>query len=210
LGEVAELLTASEAAFVSSVSLRDVNRVIDERILPRAFMPAGGGRMLESVGCPLISFYFASAKRLTADERLLVIAAVGDRLLSAGLQTKDDWVIRDEFLSVDLGPFLKTAGQRLGLLAAARSTVSTSMDILGGTPVVVGTRVPVHDVAASIELGKSPEDVLACYPSLTRTQVDLCTIYAEAYPLRGRPRMRAVPAGATVLADRRLARRKVG
>ena len=34
---VAEMLKASEAAVVSRVSLRDINRVIDEHILPDAF-----------------------------------------------------------------------------------------------------------------------------------------------------------------------------
>ena len=34
---IAEMLKASEAAFVSRVSLRDINRVIDEHILPDAF-----------------------------------------------------------------------------------------------------------------------------------------------------------------------------
>jgi uncharacterized protein (DUF433 family) len=213
LEAVAELLTASEAAVVASVSLRDINRVIDEHILPRAFMRAEGGRMLEATGCALISFYFGSAKRLTADERQLVIARVGEKLLSMDLKKKfarDDWVVRDDFLTIDLGPFLRSAAERLEMLAAARAAVTVSSETLGGTPVVTGTRVPVHDVAASLECGRSPEDVLAAYPSLTRESLDPCKIYAEAYPLRGRHRMTAAPAGATVLADRRVARRKMG
>ncbi|NRP75544.1 hypothetical protein ILFOPFJJ_06467 [Ensifer psoraleae] len=35
---VAKMLKASEAAVVSRVSLRDVNRIIDEHILPEAFV----------------------------------------------------------------------------------------------------------------------------------------------------------------------------
>ena len=52
------------------------------------------------------------------------------------------------------------------------------------------------EVATSIEVERSPEDMLAGHPSLMRKHLDLCSIYAEAYPLREYPRMRAVPAGA--------------
>lgn len=41
---VAEMLKASEAAVVSRVSLRDINRVIDEHILPDAFVSLDNGR----------------------------------------------------------------------------------------------------------------------------------------------------------------------
>jgi uncharacterized protein (DUF433 family) len=103
-------------------------------------------------------------------------------------------------------PFVTATAGRLQRLEAARALVTSSPDILSGTPVIAGTRIPVHDVAASIAAGHAREDVLAAYPSLTAEQVDLATLYAEANPLRGRPRLAPPPQGATILADRRVAR----
>src|ERR1700761_730046 len=67
----ADLLKPTEAAVVARVALRDVNRVIDERILPEGFLSLDGGRRVAAAGCALIAFYVDSAKRLTSEERLI-------------------------------------------------------------------------------------------------------------------------------------------
>jgi uncharacterized protein (DUF433 family) len=44
-------------------------------------------------------------------------------------------------------------------------------DILGGTPVFVGTRVPVQSLFDHLEAGDSIEDFLDGFPSIKREQV---------------------------------------
>ncbi|MXY80782.1 MAG: DUF433 domain-containing protein [Gemmatimonadetes bacterium] len=44
-------------------------------------------------------------------------------------------------------------------------------DILGGTPVFVGTRVPVQSLFDHLEAGDSIEDFLEGFPSIKREQV---------------------------------------
>jgi uncharacterized protein (DUF433 family) len=44
-------------------------------------------------------------------------------------------------------------------------------DILGGTPVFTGTRVPVQNLLDHIEAGDSIDDFLAGFPSVRREQV---------------------------------------
>lgn len=209
---ISELLTASEAAVVSSVSVRDVNRVIDESILPDDFIRVGDGRHVRAAGCSLIAFYFESAKQLTSEQRLWAIKSAGPRLrkpVTAAALLKEDWILRDDFLTIDLAPFLRKTWERLGRLDQARKMVVTSPDVLGGTPVIRGTRVPVYDVAASTAAGISVNRVLAAYPSLDADKVELAAIYAEANPPRGRPRQsRELPKGATVFTDRRVPRRR--
>src|ERR1700730_14908368 len=105
-----ELLTASEAAVVSQVSVRDINRVIDESILPEEFFSVRNGRHVVAAGCSLIAFYFESAKRLTSEERLWAIRHAGPRLrgaLSTAALMNQDWTFQDEFLTIDLEPFLR-------------------------------------------------------------------------------------------------------
>lgn len=213
---VSGMLRASEAAVVARVSLRDVNRVIDEHILPEGFVSLENGRRVFDAACSLISFYFESAGRLTSEERLLTIKAAGhrlERLREEGWPAllEEDWTMRDGFLTIDLLPFVQATGARLADLIAARENVTVSQEILGGTPVIRGTRVPVHDVAASLKAGQAMERILEAWPSLDAEEVRLAAIYAEANPLRGRPRVSgSLPQGATIVTDRRVPRRKAG
>jgi uncharacterized protein (DUF433 family) len=49
--------------------------------------------------------------------------------------------------------------------------VSSSPEIMGGTPVFPGTRVPVQTLLDYIEAGDRIDDFLQGFPSVTRTQV---------------------------------------
>ena len=53
---------------------------------------------------------------------------------------------------------------------AARS-ITASPEILGGTPVFAGTRVPVETFIEYIKAGESIEAFLEGFPSVTREQV---------------------------------------
>jgi uncharacterized protein (DUF433 family) len=203
-----EHLTATEAAVVAHVSIRDVNRAIDEHILPSRFFRAGTERNVSAAGCPLIAFYFESAERLTSRERLWAIERAGPRLTKSGpfaALLAEDWTFRDEFLAIDLAPFVRRTAERLARLLQAREAVEVSPEVLSGTPVIRGTRVPVYDVAASAAAGVPQERILAAYPSLDADKIELASIYAQATPPRGRPRRAAVlPRGAKVVTDRRI------
>ena len=49
--------------------------------------------------------------------------------------------------------------------------VSRSPDVMGGTPVFCGTRVPVQTLLDYLEAGESIDDFLAGFPSVSREQV---------------------------------------
>ena len=48
--------------------------------------------------------------------------------------------------------------------------VHSNPKILGGTPVFVGTRVPLQNLIDCLEAGDSLDDFLASFPSVTREQ----------------------------------------
>jgi uncharacterized protein (DUF433 family) len=50
------------------------------------------------------------------------------------------------------------------------SVVHTDPDILGGTPVFVGTRVPVRTLLDYLEAGDPLDEFLEDFPSVTREQ----------------------------------------
>ena len=49
--------------------------------------------------------------------------------------------------------------------------VHSDPDILGGTPVFVGTRVPIQSLFDHLEAGESIEDFLEGFPSVKREQI---------------------------------------
>jgi len=53
-----------------------------------------------------------------------------------------------------------------------KSTVVTaSPEVMGGTPVFAGTRVPIENLLDYLEGGESIEDFLEGFPSVSRDQV---------------------------------------
>ena len=74
IGSAADMLSLPEPAIVARVPPQDVNRVIDDRIMPEAFLSHDDGRRVVEIACTLIPFYFDSATQLTSEERLLPFA----------------------------------------------------------------------------------------------------------------------------------------
>ena len=53
----------------------------------------------------------------------------------------------------------------------AKPVISCSPDVMGGTPVFSGTRVPVQTLLDYLEAGDSIDEFLAGFPSVSRQQV---------------------------------------
>ena len=51
------------------------------------------------------------------------------------------------------------------------AVISRSPDVMGGTPVFAGTRVPVQTLLDYLEAGDSIDDFLGGFPSVSRDQV---------------------------------------
>jgi uncharacterized protein (DUF433 family) len=51
-----------------------------------------------------------------------------------------------------------------------KGVVHSDPEIMGGTPVFVGTRVPLQNLIDSLEGGESVEDFLEAFPTVTREQ----------------------------------------
>ncbi len=51
------------------------------------------------------------------------------------------------------------------------SVISRSLEVMGGTPVFAGTRVPVQTLLDYLEAGDSIDDFLAGFPSVSRDHV---------------------------------------
>ncbi len=57
------------------------------------------------------------------------------------------------------------------LMRNSASIISVSPDVMGGTPVFTGTRVPVQTLLDYLKAGESINDFLDGFPTVTKEQV---------------------------------------
>jgi uncharacterized protein (DUF433 family) len=201
-----ELLTTSEAAVVAGVEVRDVNRLIDEHILPEELYSSESTRRVRSAACALVRFYYESAEVLTANERRHAISFLCTEAKTKHLSwtlhrwrsARPAWTYRHSFLTLNLDSFIDETIEGHDKLAKARDIVVEDPKILGGTPVIKGTRVPVYDVAAAATSGLSVSDIKDDYPSLSEEDIALAILYVKATPPRGRPKSSPSTKGRTI------------
>lgn len=201
MGERAELLRSQEAAFVSGIAVKAVDRAIDGRMLPKGFFQVAGGRRLTLGACVMIAFNHETAKDFSPALRKRIISNFKDRLRNVEFSRYEtvkceDWKLSGRYWTVDLAPIIERAGTCYMRLREAEAAVSSDPAVMSGTEVLRGTRVPVHDVAASASAGATVEEIRDAYPSLSEQQVNLAVVYAAAHPPRGRPRGTMLPHGA--------------
>ena len=177
------VLSANEAASVTGVPLKQVHRIVDAGLLKGAVENRTGMRVIVGGrGLVGLKLAYETADLLTPKGRR--------RLVKQLLQRPRARKVEERSLTVDVRSIETLIRRRLSLLEKARKMVTIDGDILSGTPCFRDTRIPVHDIAAMIANGDQKSAVLKAYPRLTPEQVDLATLYAEAYPRRGRPRAR--------------------
>ena len=173
-----ELFTPTEAAVLSGLSLKAVNNAIDKKTV--AARRTKSGRLLDAAGV----VYLALERRLAADttpefRRRLWAAIAGMpklRVVSVGA------------LKVDVAEARREVTERRKELRRAERLVTVHPEIMGGSPVFRGTRVPVHQVAELLAKGETVEPLRKDYPRVSEEMIRLAPIYAAAHPLRGRPR----------------------
>ena len=65
--------------------------------------------------------------------------------------------------------------------------IASDPEILGGTPVIVGTRIPVYAILGRLQDGDTLRDLVDDYPEIPQEAFRAAELYAKAHPLRGRP-----------------------
>lgn len=192
------LVAPAEAAFIADISDRDVNRIIDEHILPESLYEQANGRRFWKLACAFAHFYFDTDKDLTKSLRQGVIEQITQKVL---LRTdrdeylsltrpvvQGDWTVKVPFGTLELDDFVIHTQRRAGLVERTNQLVIEDKDIMDGEPVFKGTRIPVHTIAASLQLGIASERILEAYPDLSKEMVRVAQVYAKVHPRRGRPR----------------------
>lgn len=179
-----ESYTPAQAAAVTGLPLAAIHKAIDSRLIRiRASRSRG------------------AARRLLSKEQLvfLQLEAEGLRLLPIGARREIAELLRQtpktDLLPVGHGNALfvqcKNARNQvetqLKELARIEEMVVSDPEIMHGTPVFKGSRVPVDLVADMLGQGATAKEILEGYPSLSKEMVSLAPMYMRAFPRRGRP-----------------------
>jgi uncharacterized protein (DUF433 family) len=180
----ARTYTPAQASAVANLPLKAVHKLIDGRLIqPRR---QHVGRSIQRVLSEEQVVYL----RLEAEGvRLLPLVARRELAKAIEAHPKADRV------TVTEGPALvvqvKAARQGVARdalrLRKAEKMVVSDPEIMQGTPVYRGTRIPVELIAEMLAQGTSAQKIVAGYPALDADKVELAPLYMRAFPRRGRP-----------------------
>jgi uncharacterized protein (DUF433 family) len=182
-----EEYTPAQAAAITGLSLAAIHKAIDSHLIR-----------------PRTSRSGATVRRLLTKEQLiyLQLEAEGLRLLPVGTRREiADSIQRSpktDILAVGNGTVLfvefKSARikveSQLKQLAHIERMVVSDPEIMRGTPVFKGTRIPVDLVADMLDQGATAEEILEGYPTLSKEKIAIAPLYMRAFPRRGRPSRR--------------------
>jgi uncharacterized protein (DUF433 family) len=197
MGNAPDNLTAAEAAIAAGVTVSDVNRAIDRKILPGGLYSTTEIRTVRKEACLFIAFYYETAAWLTSAARLKAIrdSVVHDH---SWLELRECKIEESRSVWISWSHIWEDVNRRFKELEEARQMVVEDPEILQGTPVIRGTRIPVYDVASLVDSETPIAELSELYPRLNREQFALASIYAKATPQRGRPKRRPFPKGTQV------------
>jgi uncharacterized protein (DUF433 family) len=176
--------TPAQASAVANLPLPAVHKLIERRLIrPRRLRT---GRSIQR----MLSREQVLYLRLEAEGvRLLPIAS--RRTIAKKIEESPgiDAVILTEgsALMIQVKTVRMELDQDLKKLERAENMVISDPEIMGGTPVYRGTRIPVQLVADMLCQGAKPEEILEGYPALDREKIELAPLYVQAFPRRGRP-----------------------
>lgn len=185
-------LTLPEAAAVAGADPKEVRRAADKGLL-RVEKVRRGRRAYRVVGGDgVLSYLIGSAARLRSDQwdalhRALLDQAswvvVGRQVLAPLGGAGDGNAIAPVF--VGLAEPVRRAVDEIRRLDRAAEGIALRRD---GEPVIKGTEIEVHRIAALIEGGMPVAEVVGDYAGdLTAEAVEDAVRYARAHPKQGRP-----------------------
>jgi len=91
-------------------------------------------------------------------------------------------------MRIETGPVVEDVLERIRVFRAGARRVESNENIVSGTLVFKGTRIPVAQVGMMLKRGATPEELLADWPYLTDVDLKFARIWVELNPPPGRPR----------------------
>lgn len=182
--------TAREVAELSGAPKRLVEKAIEQRILPTRH---GVRRRHGKSSRRLLPLYAVGYATLLTKLDLKLGLAQKKRLAArlATIEPKAVHATRIELapaVELDLGRLVGDAMERAERYRVDRDAwIINDEGIMGGTPVIRGTRMTVYSVLGRIEHGDALDEIAAENPDVPRDALMSALTYARAHPFVGRP-----------------------
>jgi uncharacterized protein (DUF433 family) len=183
----------TEAAVATGISPRQINRLIDDAMLPKsAYVKSGGRRALRAFALPMVSFGASDGTKLSRSMRMEAMRVIGKF-------ARENWPrLRGEpeharqlrlesgCVTISLGGPVSAAMAGLSRLDDALRRITEDPDVRGGLPVIRGTRISVYEIADALS-SDGMENAQADFPALSREDIEAAALFAKARPRTGRP-----------------------
>jgi uncharacterized protein (DUF433 family) len=185
-------LTANEVAVLAEVPPRLVRKAIEERVLTPcdAWLPGPRRTLRKALSADAVGYMavmreidwpipIEGKRRIAEWLRIAEPESLGTKLVIQGPILLDVQTLK---------PKIKAAWDRTTRYRRARAVWIVSDEaIMGGTPVIKGTRVTVYSVLGRIEAGEHLDAVAKDHPDIPWDALEAAVIFAKANPMRGRP-----------------------
>lgn len=180
--------TPQEAAILAEVSTKRVQKAIDDKIVDsrtRAVDESRPRRWVSAEAVYALTILNHADVKLPKAKKRALYEWLRDRPES---EWRAGFIPLSDVLTIQTSNFLSKYIDRVNSYKTAREKViMRDPEIMGGTPVIGGTRITVYALAGRLEDGETIGDLLEDYPQLKREDVEAAIMYAKANPMLGRP-----------------------
>ena len=183
-------LTPREVAELSGAPKRLVEKAIEERIFAVRRLPPGSKKRFALRLLPPHAVAYAMLMQkldlqLSSAHKRRLVLTLG-RLKPAEMRRAKVEVA--PAVEIDVGKLVGDVMERTEHYREARDAfIVSNDDIMGGTPVIRGTRLTVYSVLGRIKHGDTLDDILGDNPDLSRDAIEAAITYARTHPPMGRP-----------------------
>lgn len=178
--------TAREVARLANVTVRSVNKAVEDRIVIRIKTKGSNRFALPVHAVPYVAVVDRLDVPLTLEKKRKLFKTFGARCIRDMTSTPVEIA---PSVTVDVAQLVGSdLGERAEAYARAKERlIERNPEVLGGTPVIRGTRMSVYAVLGRVDDGDTVEAILDDYPALDQDMVETAIIYARTNPMVGRP-----------------------
>lgn len=183
-----EDLTIKEAAHLAGVAPRRIEKDCEEGIVPRRKSKLWMRKTM-AAHVPMHAVAYARAMqsldgiKMEKKSKRLVW-----KFLRSSKTTKFGSLELSPGLTLHLEPLVTEVWDRTRVYLETRyEHLAVDPDILGGEPILKGTRITCQSVLGRIEGGETLGDLVEDYPEISKEAFEVALVYAKAHPPRGRP-----------------------
>ncbi|GGK48575.1 hypothetical protein GCM10011322_39470 [Salinarimonas ramus] len=182
---MAAMLSVNEVAALADAPRSVVEKALEQRIFSATRSGTRAERMLPIRSVALAATFRSLGRRLTIADKLQMSRHVETVRLDAMRECRIEIA---PALTVDVGALASDAVDRALRYAEARDAYIERVDgVMGGRPVLKGTRITASSVLGRIEAGDTIDDLLDDYPDVPREAFEAAYLYAATHPSVGRP-----------------------